>query len=176
MNVLTINPLRIAILSIFMGLFYSTTVFATPGRVWGEQVGRFSACVEQNGLMTCIASDSGVGRLVGLIIFGLLWLLGFAAEQKRRDLLERDLLEKEIDAGYVKGPLNKELVSEHNDVAHLMPTIGCSPFEAIRNGVARTFQIRGRASQSEFWWYVLFLSLLCIVLDNLDSNSKCNFL
>lgn len=35
------------------------------------------------------------------------------------------------------------------------PALGCSLTEAMGRFVARTFQVRGRASRSEYWWWML---------------------
>ncbi|WP_108813768.1 DUF805 domain-containing protein [Loktanella sp. Alg231-35] len=42
------------------------------------------------------------------------------------------------------------------------------PLEAIKTGLAKSFQFKGRASRSEFWWYYIFGSLITLLLFSLN--------
>jgi uncharacterized membrane protein YhaH (DUF805 family) len=52
-----------------------------------------------------------------------------------------------------------------NAEASLKPTVGISFFDAIRFATKRTFQYKGRASRSEFWWFYLFTTMVFLPLN-----------
>ncbi len=42
------------------------------------------------------------------------------------------------------------------------------PAQAIRTGLAKSFQFSGRASRSEFWWFAVFCFLIALLAIGLD--------
>ncbi|MCF2869581.1 DUF805 domain-containing protein [Octadecabacter sp. G9-8] len=47
--------------------------------------------------------------------------------------------------------------------------------QSIKSCMAKSIDFSGRASRSEFWWFILFLSILHTVLANLFSQSEMAF-
>ena len=43
-----------------------------------------------------------------------------------------------------------------------------SPAQAIKTGIAKSFQFKGSASRTEFWWFAAFVVLLGVIAAGLD--------
>jgi uncharacterized membrane protein YhaH (DUF805 family) len=48
--------------------------------------------------------------------------------------------------------------------------------EAMRSGFSNYAKFRGRASRSEFWWFILFVSLIGVCLNLIDNAIGWGFI